>query len=158
MATLKAEIEQLQPAHAIEAAQFLCAAIVPADADETAAHRAVDAIFKDPYKHMRDVEELARLVLISAAEFPEFQPEVRKAIDGVGQKQAVLGGAEIVALSVVGVLALQVILTKGKSAEESEEIIETDPATGKKVVIVKKKVKYGVGQAIASVLLGFFGK
>lgn len=158
MSTLQEEIDALQSEQAIEAAQFLCESLVVTNTDATAARAALGSIVEAPFEHLAAVEELARLVLRAAAEMPDYVPMVHNAIAGVGRKQVVLGGTEIVALSVVGLLALNLIVTKGKTEERREEIVETDAKTGKAVMRIKTNVKFGLGSSLAGVLTTFFGK
>jgi hypothetical protein len=156
MQPLIARIEALPPEQLVEAAQLLSMAMVDESTDETAARAATAAIAAAPYAHVREVEELARLVLRAAAEDPQYAPLVQKALEGAGRKQVILGGAEIVALATIGLLALQTIISKGKTRERQEEIVETDPKTGKSVLRVKKDVQYGLGASITELLKGFF--
>lgn len=158
MTAVKDRIGALSTEQAIEAAQFLCDALVGPDAESDAARTAVGSIADAPYQNLQAVDELARLVLAAAADMPEYAPAVEKAIDAAGRKNVVLGGAEIVALSIVGLLALDLIVRKGVAEEKSSEIVEVDPKTGKKTVRTSKHVKYGLSNTLSGVLTKFFGK
>lgn len=106
-------IQQLSRDEAIEAARFLGRSVVE---DEPAPHRdtTLAPIAEEPYGHLPDVESLARLLLLVAASTPGGADEVERAIAGVGRKQLVLGGAEIVALAALAVVALRILVTGGR--------------------------------------------
>lgn len=106
-------INKLGREQLIEAAGFVCRSLVGDEVvDETAP--ALQAIAEQPYRHLPDVESMSRLILISVASTPEGEKEVRDAIAGVGRRQFVLGGTEIVALAALGVVALKIIVTRGR--------------------------------------------
>lgn len=84
--------------------------IEPDQATEEAA--ALAPLSTEPYQNIEDLEQLARLTLIVAALTPEYEADVQNALDGIGQKQIVLGGLEIVALSIVALGALHVLISK----------------------------------------------
>lgn len=106
-------INKLERDQALEAARFLCQALVGDEvADENIPE--LQAIVERPFFHLPDVESLARLTLLSAASSPEGAEEVRRAIEGVGRKQFILGGGEIVALAAIAVVALNISLRGGR--------------------------------------------
>ena len=73
--------------------------------------------FGDPLTHINEIDHLARLLLINAAEQPQYADLVQAAIVNSGKKQLILGGTEIVALSVLGIAALKIIFNPMASEE-----------------------------------------
>jgi hypothetical protein len=106
-------IHSLTRDQALEAARFVAKSLAgdePADANIPE----LKAISEEPYRHLPDVEVLARLVLLSTAVTPEGAAQVEQAIAGAQRKQFILGGAEIVMLAALAVVALKIVVTKGK--------------------------------------------
>lgn len=118
--------------------------------------KSLNQLLEQPYANIEELEQLARLALISAALTPEYEEITRKAIEGAGQKHFVLGGAEIVALSVIALVALHVIVTKGKTGET--EIMRLEEKDGEIVAVeIRKEVTYGINTKLGSVLSSYFG-
>jgi hypothetical protein len=128
-------IGKLERDQALEAARFLCQALVGDEvADESAPE--LEAIVERPFFYLPEVETLARLVLLSAAASPEGADEVRKAIDGVGRKQFILGGGEIVALAAIAVVALNISLRGGRGRVVTQ--MKVTEVRGKPCVEIKQ--------------------
>src|SRR6201989_3029633 len=106
---LNEKILALNRAQVIEAATTFSNIITEGEPD-TASATVATTVQADPTAHIEEVEALFRIILLNAADNPEYAPIVADVIDGAGQKQFILGGLEIVALAVVGVAALKIIL------------------------------------------------
>lgn len=150
MATLVEQIEALSREQVFEAVGFLGQSLgVQVDAQDANA-AALAQLTDKPYQHLGELEQLTRITLVAAALTPEWQSQVQAAVNGVGKKQFVLGGLEIVALSIVALGALHVLVTSGKTSEDTTLVIrEVD---GKTEVEIKQKVKYGISNVIAEAL------
>jgi hypothetical protein len=155
MSDLVKQIEELTREEALEAAQYLSAALGASAEKASAEQAALQPLTEQPYAHLEDIEGLARILLLSAAAVPEYEEAVRKAVEGAGGKQFILGGAEIVVLSSLALLALQTVLTKGKTSEETVMTITEEK--GKTIVKVQKSVRYGVSEKLRDILKGYFG-
>src|SRR5215831_2651122 len=104
---------------AIEAARFV-AAEVAGDVSDEEVEQSGAWVGEQPFSHVHDVEMLARVLLcVQAASGPDGAARVENAIAGSGRQNLVLGGVEIVALAGLGVIALQVILTRGKVVDKT---------------------------------------
>lgn len=107
METIIEKVQQLPAANAIEAAKTVASAI----ADEPViTEDEFETEFGDPFEHIADMEEFARILLINAAERPKYRDLVDTAITNVGKKQLVLGGPELVMLVALGVAALRIMI------------------------------------------------
>jgi len=99
-----------------------------------------EAITK-PERHPDDLEALAKVLLLITA---DIDPDaVTSAIDGAGNKQLILGGAELVALAVLIVGGLQVIISRGKTSEHVEIIVERDSNGEEHIVGIGRTTHYG---------------
>ena len=149
---LAARVMSLPREIVLEAARFVAEDLVtdPPTAGEVA------WVGDQPLAHVQDVEVLARLVLLCRSmEGEQGASEVEAAISGAGRKNLVLGGLEIVALAGLGVVALRLILTKGKVTDEKVEMIQ-DPRTGAWSVTAKRTEKpIAISGDLATVFRGF---
>lgn len=155
MSDLATRIEELTREEAIEAAGYLSESLGASAGKAVEERTALQPLTEQPYANLADIEGLARLLLLTAAADPDHEEAARKAVEGAGGKQFIFGGAEIVALSSLALYALQLILTKGKTGEETE--ITITESKGEKVVQVRKSVRYGISTKLADVLKGYFG-
>jgi hypothetical protein len=154
MNTLRERIEKLNREQAIEAAQFLSRSLTHGQSAGEAENAALTPIKAQPFKYLEEVEQLARIILLSAAATPECEKEVEKALAGTGQKQIILGGLEIVALAGIGLVALHVIITHGKSKEfVNTEIVSNDGTKLK----TSKTTEYGISSSLGDILKNYFG-
>ncbi|HSH77299.1 MAG TPA: hypothetical protein VLA19_02065 [Herpetosiphonaceae bacterium] len=154
-ATLIQQIQQLTREQALEAAGFLADAIPEEGRPDVAAQPEFQQIADQPYQHLEEVEQVARLLLLAAATTEEYRDDVQAAIAGTGQKQVILGGMEIVALATIALGALHVLITKGKTSEEETTTFREE--NGQTVVEIKKKVEYGISGTLASMLKNLGG-
>ena len=95
-------------------------------------------------------------MLLTAAANPENEEVVRSAIAGAGRKQIILGGSEIIALATLGLLALNLLLTKGKSSER--QTIKIEEKDGKNTFMVENQVSYGISASLGQLLKSYFGR
>jgi hypothetical protein len=101
-----------------------------------------------PYEHLAEIEDLSRLVLVAAASQPESRADLEEALDAVGQRAFIFGGAEIVALAGLGVFVFSIIKSRGIASEEEEVEIHEDK------VVVRRKTVYVAGSGVMGKLLG----
>jgi len=156
MADLIQEIANLSREQALEASQFVGRRILVDKATGEAEQTALKQLIENPFQNIKEIEQLARLLLFSAALTPEYEGITRKAVEGAGKKNFVLGGAEIVVLAMISLGALHVIVTRGKISE-TLEIKEEKDKDGKVTTTINKQVKYGIGLNLATVLRNYLG-
>jgi hypothetical protein len=147
-------IQELSREEALEAAGFVGKELTSASSPSETEKDLLKPLTIQPYQNIEELEQLARLMLITGASMPEFQETIRKAVEGAGQKQFILGGAEIVVLSVLALGALHVIVSKGRESEE--EVIKIEEKDGKTSITIRKKVRYGIGTKLGSILKDYF--
>lgn len=147
------EIEGLSREQALEAAGFLSRQLAPDSGAGETERTLLEPLTAEPYRNIEEIEQLARIVLMSAALDPEYEAAVRKAVEGAGRKQYILGGAEIVALAAICLLALQAVIARGKSSESETISIEDD---GEKTsTFIHKEVTYGVSPKLGAILKAY---
>jgi hypothetical protein len=145
---LAQRIEGLDEATALEAAQLLASALDAAPVGHAAGYEVLDR----PLEHREDIAVLCRLLLLTAASIDaDTRDLVEESIAGAGRKQLVLGGMELVALSVLVLGALQAFLSRGRTAED-EEISVTTREDGSQEVVIRKSVRYGISGNLAKLL------
>jgi hypothetical protein len=155
MSELIKDIENLSQEEALEAAGFVSEAI-SADSDRARPETALlKPITDKPYQNIAEIEQLARLLLITAALTPKYEVTVRKAVEGAGQRQFILGGAEIAGLGALALYALHILVTKGK--ESQEELIEVVTVGDQTTTTIRKTTKYGVSARLGSMLKSVLG-
>jgi hypothetical protein len=140
---------------AIEAARFISAEIA-ADASIEAAEKAGAWASAKPFSHVDDVETLARVLLIAQALGGDAAAaRASVAIAGTGRQNVVLGGMEIVALAGLGVIALQISLTRGKVSDTTMEL--TQDKGGKPILKIRvKETPVKLSDSLAAVLRPIF--
>ena len=149
------KINGLTRDQAMEAAGFISQSLVGDEAVDQNLP-ALQKIAAQPYSHLPDVECLARLILIGAASTEEGAEEVERAISGTGKKQVILGGMEIVALAALGVVALRIIVTRGRG--RSEKTFELLDKAGKPSVKIKDvEEPISITEDLATIFKGALG-
>lgn len=124
---LKEKIAQLSAAEMIEAATFV-ANIILIDGDiDTAAQIESLSGRSDYVQYTEDFQDVAKLVLYNAADNEAYAGIVERAIANTGKKNLVLGGAELIALGVIGLAALKIL--KNPVKKEKITHIDKDGAT-----------------------------
>jgi hypothetical protein len=149
-------IENLSREEALEAAQYLALRISEGQSPGDREEALLKPILEKPYENIQEIEQLSRLVLLTAAANPENEEVVRSAIAGAGRKQIILGGSEIIALATLGLLALNLLLTKGKSSER--QTIKIEEKDGKNTFMVENQVSYGISASLGQLLKSYFGR
>jgi hypothetical protein len=137
----------------LEAATFIAEELAPDAEPESEA----TWVGSQPFTHVGDVEGLARLILLGRAlDGPDGLAEVEAAIEGAGKKNLVLGGAEIIALAGLGVIALRILVTRGRLTERTVQM-QQDQKTGSWSAVVKEIEKpVSISDELAAVLQPFF--
>jgi hypothetical protein len=148
------QIESLSREEALEAAQHLGLLISEGRQAGEREEELLRDITNHPYANIEEIEQLSRILLLTAATLDGYEEAVRSAIDGAGRKQLILGGTEIVALAAIGLVALHILMTKGKSAED--EVINIKEEDGKTVVSIKRKTTYGISDSLGGILKSYF--
>jgi hypothetical protein len=103
-----------------------------------------------PDAHVSEVEDLARLVLLAGAVDPDLRPTVEEALDAVGQRNFILGGAEIVALAAIGAFVFTSVQSGGKASEEETLHVKKDGSLD-----YHNKTVYVAGSGVMEKLLGW---
>jgi hypothetical protein len=127
------DIEDLSEANAVIAER----AGVPAGELEALAEAAA--------KDMTEIQGAARFVLADIASTPEGAETVASAVDEAGKKQFVLGGSELILISLLisGILSAYVaVQTRGKKSDETQTEVEFDDKGRVKALKRKNKVVY----------------
>jgi len=148
---LTTAIGALSREQAIEAASFVASELGVTAATNQNTAALLNDWTQNPYQHLHEADELARVLLLVAAADPDHEESVRRALDGVGRKQVVLAGGEIVALAALALGALQVCLSGGKTGEDIEETIEKSPDGTIKAVRIRK-TKWGISSSLGTLL------
>jgi hypothetical protein len=155
MSDLTNSIEGLPLEQALEAAQNLTLEIIqnasPSEREEELPKPFIDK----PNENTQEIEQLARLVLLTAAADSENAEAVRSAIKAAGRKELILEGTEIVVLATLGLFALN-LLVKGKSFERRTIKIEGDG--GKTTFVIEDRVSYGISPSLGKLLKSYFGR
>ncbi|WP_328732899.1 hypothetical protein OHT20_32510 [Streptomyces caniferus] len=146
MTDLHTRVQQLDRPTAYEAAQLL-AAELGAEEDRPIDHE----IVADPLTHQGDLEDLAKVLLLTTVDIDPGA--VERAIDGAGHKQIVLGGGELILLAYLVVNGIQLIMSRGKKSEHVETVVIERDSNGRERVIIKRMdTQYGISGSAASLL------
>lgn len=120
------QVQNISSSTAIEAAKIVASSI----AEEPLMNEIeFEKEFGDPLSHINEMDQFARLILINAAEKPEYEYLVQQAIANSGRKQLVLGGMEIIALAAIGLAALRIIVNP-----VTKRVIKSTDKDGNKIV------------------------
>jgi len=149
-------IENLSREEALEAAQYLALRISEGRSPGEREKQFLTPFLEQPYANIEEIEEISRLVLVAAATTEEYQGPLKSAIEGAGRKQLILGGAEIVALATIGLVALHMLLTNGKSDED--EVFTIEKENGRTSISIRRKTTYGISDSLGKILKGYFSK
>lgn len=150
------QIEGLTREEALEAAQHIALKISEGQSAGDREKQFLKPFLDQPYANIEEIEQLSRLVLLTAATNEDYEEDVKSAIRGAGRKQLILGGGEIVAIATIGLVALHMLLTKGKSGEE--EVFEIEEKDGKTTISIKRKTTYGISGSLGAMIKGYFSK
>jgi hypothetical protein len=150
------EIGRLSRAEALEALGYLADALQVSDEPDLPRADLLGDWEEHPYEHLSEMEELARILLQCAALTPEIEGAARTAVAGVGRKQLVLGGLELVALAILALGVAQVLVSKGREREEVLEIEEEE--NGRKRRLTWRGTSFGISKELANVLRAAGGR
>lgn len=149
------QIKNMSRQEVLEAASFAGDAIIT-DSGGVAIDRALLKPLTDqPFENLEDIEQLARITLITAALTQDYEDKVRDAITGAGSKNFVLGPAEVVALVIVAIEALRLVITKGEIARKKEIVVTREG--GKETVKITEEVQLGLSPQLGSILRAAVG-
>jgi hypothetical protein len=148
------KINNLNREEALESGQYVALKITAGETVGDREKEILKPLTDQPYANIKEIEELTRLVLLAAGTEGEY--DVKTAIEGAGRKQFILGGAEIVVLAGIALLALQTIYNKGKGSETKSFKIEEE--NGKVSISFDQKTTYGVSSSLGSILKSYFLK
>jgi hypothetical protein len=155
MRDLTKSIEELRLEEALKAAQNLALQITqnatPSEREEELPKPFIDK----PNEKIYEIEQLARLILLTAASDPENAEGVRSTIEDAGRKELVLEGTEIVVLATLGFFALN-LLAQGKSSEHPT--IKIKEEGGKTTVVIERRVSYEISPSLGQLLKAYFGR
>lgn len=113
----------------------------PRDPAVTAFLEGVEA---EPLRHLPEIEDLARLALTMAAAEPSSRSVVADVLDGVGRKTFTFNGDELVALALLGVILVQIIVTKGRTATKRSMTMRFGEDGRLDEVTVEEETRYGI--------------
>jgi hypothetical protein len=108
-----------------------------------------------PNENILEIEQLARLILLTAVSDPENAEGVRSTIEDAGRKELILEGTETVVLATLGFFALN-LLAQGKSSEHPTIKIKEDG--GKTTVVIEGRVSYEISPSLGQLLKAYFGR
>jgi len=106
-------------------------------------------------ENAKETEELARLILLTAAANSERAEDVGWAIAAAGRKELTDGGAEIVVLATLGAFALNLLVTKGDSSDRHAIRIEEEG--GRTTFVIANQISYGISRSLGQFLKSYFG-
>lgn len=142
-------LDTLARERVLEAAGYLAESVSVGDLPED--YSDVLRQFADePYGHLAEIEEVARLVLAVALTGDDTRDAALTAIGGTGRKQVIIGGAEIVTLAAIALAALHTMLTKGKASTRTKIRIEADG--DRTTVTIDEQVTYGMSPRVGGLI------
>jgi hypothetical protein len=128
---------------------------VETEEPEPEEQRFLASVEAEPFAAIAEVEELARLSLLLAAGDPELRPIVEEAVDAVGKKAFIFGGAEILIAGTLTLGLLHMLMSRGRLSEEQTEVTYDEHG---RPIVRHRKVVYGVSSGITGVLKALAGK
>ena len=153
MNELQQRIEKLTQEDVFEAAQFFAQEISEGKLSGQCEDEVLKEITKKPFENIDEFEDMAKILLSVAAETPNLQNEVEQAIAGVGKKQFILGGTEIIMLSGLILVGLHILISRGVSSVS--ESIEYEEKDGKIFVRINKKTTYGISSVLGNIFKSY---
>lgn len=155
---LLARIDAANREEVLEAARFFSRKLA-AGSPELAPTQALAAdLARQPFAHVEGLEKICRALLAAGAYDPALASEVTRALDGAGRKQFILGGAEIVALAVVAVIALKVVITGGKGQSQQYTHMTMHPDGRIDLIIDKSSKAISITEDLAALFRGTPGQ
>jgi hypothetical protein len=155
MSDLSKLIEKLSREEALVAAQNLTL-LVTQNASKAEREEELPKPFIDkPNENVREIDELARLILLTGAANSESAEAVRRAIEESSRKELTDGGAEIVVLATLGVFALNLLVKKHSSERPAIKFEEQDGQTS---FVIENQISYGISRSLGQFLNSYFGR
>ena len=155
MSDLTNSIEELPREEALKAAQNLALKITqnatPSEREEELPKPFIDKL----NENIQEIEQLARLVLLTAAADPEKAGAVRSTIEDARKKGSILEGTEIVVLATLGLFALNLLAREKSSERRTIKIKEDDSKTS---VVIGDQVSYEISPSLGQLLKSYFGR
>jgi hypothetical protein len=155
MSDLTNSIEGLSREETLEAAQNLALQITqhasPGEREEELPKPFIDT----PNENTEDIEQLARLILLTASADPERVEGVTSAIEGARRKESILEGTEIVVLATLGFFTLNLLAKGHSSVRRTIKIKEVD---GKTSFVIEGQVSRGISSSLGQHLKSYFGE
>jgi hypothetical protein len=112
----------------------------------------LEGVKQQPLAHTEEVDGLSRVLLLEAAADPELADDVEEILDATGRTAFIFGGAEIVALAGLAVIALQTVLSRGRKREQRKTEYEVDE-TGRPIkLVVHEEVEYGLSAGVGGIV------
>lgn len=145
------EILELPRERAIEAALALGDAIPTVKNTDKQTDDFLRSIGESPYKNIEDIEAIVRIFLLAALEAEQTREKATQAVRGSGQKAFVFGGTELVMVASIAVLALHVIISKGKSSQKESGEVTKNP-DGSWSFEWKKETRFGISGKVADLI------
>lgn len=114
--------------------------------------RFVEEVEQAPLQYIEETEELARILLVAAADDNELAPTVRKILDAVGEKAFIFGGLEIIALAELVVAGLQIVISKGQTRNTNTTTFKFNPDGTIAEMVVREEQQFGISPGIGHLL------
>ena len=154
MSDLTNSLEKLSREEALEAAQNLVLRVTQNASRSEREDELPKPFIDKPNENIGEIEQLARLILVTAAADPERVEAVTSLIEGAGRKEVVLEGTEIVVLATLGLFALDLLLRKGESSDR--HTIEIEEQDGNTILVIESGISYGVSPSLGQLLKSYF--
>ena len=108
-----------------------------------------------PSENVQEIEQLARLILLTGAVSSESLDAVRSTTQEVCETQASLEGTEIIVLATLGLFALSLLAPKDESTRDY--LIEIEEENLRTTFIIESSFSYEVSPHLGQVLKTYFG-
>jgi hypothetical protein len=146
-------IEGLSREETLEAAQNLALQITQHVSSCERKEELPKPFIDKPNENTGDIEQLARLILLTGAANSEKAETVRSAIQFSAGRELTPDGTEIVVLATLGLFALN-LLTKRESSEGLTIKIKEDG--DKTNFVIENEVSYGISSSLGQLLKSYF--
>jgi hypothetical protein len=155
MSDLTNSIEGLSREETLDAAQNLALQITQDALPDEREEELPKPFIDKPNDNTEDIEQLARLILLTGAANSEKAQTVRSAIQLSAGRELIPDGTEIVVLATLGLFALK-LLTKRKSSEGLTIKIKEDG--DKTNFVIENQVSYGISPSLGQLLKSYFAR
>ena len=154
MGDLTELIEKLPRAEALEAAQNLTLRVTQNASKDEREEELPKPFIDKPNENVQEIEELARLILLTAAANSESAEAVGCAIQAAGSTESTDGGAEMIVLATLGAFALNLLVTKEVSSDRPTIKIEEED--GRATFVIENQISYGISRSLGQFLNSYF--